>query len=224
MTEYIEDVRFSSVGMPAVELVGRLHLPAPEGRWPAVVLCHPQPLVSDMDDPLLVQLAHALTEARLAALRFNFRGVAPSQGDSTDGRLEPLDVGGAVSWLAARPDIDAERIALVGHAFGAYVALAYADVDPRVRTIVAVSPPMYRLTPQFVATLDRPRLFVIAEDDEVCPRYKLEPWLARQPGTRGLSVIGGAQHLMRGSERAAAAPIISYLTRWSQSAGATHIM
>src|SRR5215472_15835021 len=165
MAEYVEDVRFSSVGMPAVELVGQLHLPASEGRWPAVVLCHPQPLVSDMDDPLVAYLAHTLAEARMAALRFHFRRVTPSQGDSTDGRLEPLDVGGAVSLLAARPDIDAERIALVGHAFGAYVALAYADVDPRVGTVVAVSPPMYRLTPQFAATLTRPRLFVIAEDD-----------------------------------------------------------
>ncbi len=219
MTEYIEDVRFSSVGMPAMELAGRLHLPAPEGRWPAVVLCHPQPLVSDMDDPLVTYLAHALAEANLAALRFNFRGVPPSQGDSTDGRLEPLDVGGAVNWLTARPDIEAGRIALVGHAFGAYVALAYADVDPRVQTVVAISPPMYRLTPQFAATLDRPRLFVIAEHDEVCPRYKLEPWLAHQSGPRGLSVVGGAQHLMRGYEHAAAAPIISYLTRWSQAGG-----
>ena len=216
-----EGVRFTSLGTPAVELVGRLHLPAVGGRWPGVVLCHPQPLVADMDDPLVARLANELAAAGLAALRFDFRGVSPSQGDSTDGRLEPLDVGGAVNWLSARPDIDPARLALVGHAFGAYVALAYAGVDPRVKTVVAISPPVYRLTPQFAATLACPKLFVVADDDEVCPRYKLEPWLAQLTGARGLSVINDAQHLMRGRERAAAEPIISYLTRWAHAASVT---
>lgn len=214
-----EGVRFTSLGNPAVELVGRLHLPAAGGRWPAAVLCHPQPLVADMDDPLVVRLANDLTAAGLAALRFNFRGVSPSQGDSTDGRLEPLDVGGALNWLAARPDIDAARLALLGHAFGAYVALTYAGVDPRVKTVIAISPPFYRLTPQLAATLSIPTLFVVADDDEVCPRYKLEPWLSHLTGARGLTVVSAAQHLMRGREQAASAPISDYLTRWGRIGG-----
>jgi len=213
-----EQVRFTSLDAPPLMLVGDLQLPAGTGRWPGVVLCHPQPLVTDRDDPLLLRLAHDLAAQGIVSLRFNFRGVSPSAGSTTDGRLEPLDIGGAINWLAARPEIDADRLALVGHAFGAVVALNYACVDARVKTIVAVSPPTYRLTSGFAATLDRPKFFVTGDDDEVCPRFKLEPWIAQLPGPRGLTVISGAQHLMHGYEAAAAAPIVNYLARWAQVA------
>jgi uncharacterized protein len=179
------------------------------------VLCHPQPLVSDMDDPLLTHLAAALTEAGMATLRFNFRGVPPSGGETTDGRREPLDVGGALAWLLTRPEIDGRRIALVGHAFGAWVALAYAAIDARVGTVVAVSPPHFRLTPGFAAALDRPKLIVVGDDDEVSPRHKVEPWLATVPGQRALVAIPDAQHLLRGREAAATDIIRDYLVRWA---------
>jgi len=211
-----ERVHFPSLGDLGVDLAGVLHEPtAVAGNLPAVILCHPQPLVSDMDDPLIARLATACAAAGMAALRFNFRGVSPSSGDSTDGRLEPLDVGGALAWLLARPEIDGRRVALVGHAFGAWVALAYAAIDRRVGTVVAISPPHFRLTPGFAATLDRPKLIVIGADDEVSPRQKIEPWLVSVPGQRGLVVVPDAQHLLRGREAAATALIMNYLTRWA---------
>jgi alpha/beta superfamily hydrolase len=210
------DVRFLSPSTPAVELAGCLHEPdGVQGSLPGVVLMHPQPLVDDMNDPLTVRVARDLAAAGMAALRFNFRGVPPSGGEITDGRLEPLDAAGAVAWLLARPEIDGARLALVGHAFGAWVALDYAAVDERVGTIVAVSPPHFRLTPGFAATLERPKLIVIGDDDEVSPRFKVEHWLSGVPGPRGLSVIPDAQHLMRGREAAAAAIIVNYLARWA---------
>lgn len=213
-----EAVRFRSLGQPAVDLAGILHLPTGVGgHCPGVVLCHPQPLVADMDDPLIVRLTRDLAAAGIAALRFNFRGVAPSAGDMTDGRLEPLDSGGAVAYLAARPEIDSTRLALVGHAFGAVVALAYASVDVHIGTVVAISPPVYRLTPGFAATLDRPKLIVTGADDEVCPGFRVEPWLAHLPGPGGLTVIPDAQHLLRGREAVAAEVIVTYLQRWAQS-------
>jgi alpha/beta superfamily hydrolase len=221
MSIHREAVTFASLDASGVTLVGDLALPsAATGRWPGVVLCHPQPLVADMNDPLIVTLARDLVEAGMAALRFNFRGVAPSQGTSTDGRLEPLDVGGAVAWLAARPDVDSRRLALVGHAFGAIAVLAYAGVDPQIGTVVVVSPPHFRLVPGLADRLTTPKLAVIAEHDEVSPRYKIEPWIAKLPGQRGLSVIAGAEHLMRGHEAQASGIIVSYLTRWAQGAGA----
>lgn len=213
-----EAVRFPSRGSPSVPLVGQLRLPEGRvGHVPGVILCHPQPLISDMEDPLIARLARDLASAGMAALRFNFRGVAPSGGDSTDGRLEPLDVAGAVAWLLARPEVDGARLALVGHAFGAWVALAYAAADPRVGTVVAVSPPHFRLRPDFAATLDRPKLVVVGDDDEVSPRFKVENWLERLPGPRGLTVIPDAQHLLRGREATAATAIVGYLSRWASA-------
>jgi alpha/beta superfamily hydrolase len=209
-------VRFLSPSAPPVELAGRLHLPASlAGVVPGVVLLHPQPLVADMDDPLTALLARDLAAAGIAALRVNFRGVPPSGGEISDGRMEPLDVAGAVAWLAARPEIDGARLALVGHAFGAWVALSYATVDPRIGTVVAISPPHFRLTPGFAALLDRPILVVVGDDDEVSPRFKVEAWLQSLPGARGLCVIAEAQHLLHGREAAAAEIIVGYLLRWA---------
>jgi uncharacterized protein len=211
-----ERVRFPSLGDASVELAGVLREPsAVSGNLAAVILCHPQPLTSDMDDPLIARLAVGLTDAGMASLRFNFRGVPPSTGATTDGRMEPMDVGGALAWLLARPEIDGRRVALVGHAFGAWVALTYAAIDKRVSTVVAVSPPHFRLTPGFAAALDRPKLIVIGDDDEVSPRHKVDPWLATVPGQRGLVVIPDAQHLLRGREAAASDIIIDYLVRWA---------
>ena len=47
----------------------------------------------------------------------------------------------AITWAAARPDVDPARIGLVGVSLGAALALSSAAVDPRVRAIVAYSGP-----------------------------------------------------------------------------------
>lgn len=210
-------VSFPSAGRPSYQLVGILSGTAGRDDGPpraAAILCHPQPATSSMDDPLLREVALGLARVGLVALRFNFRGVGASEGQQTDGRLEPLDIAGAVEFVVQQPSVDRDKICLVGHAFGAYLALAYAAHDPRIGTVVAVSPPYFRLTPELGA-FDRPRLFVTGEHDEVAPRHKLEPWIDRLPGPRSLKIISGASHLMRGYERTAAETIVQYISRWA---------
>jgi uncharacterized protein len=215
------NVSFPSAGRPPFLLEGMLARPeqpvAPGGWRAGAILCHPQPATSAMDDPLLRRLALDLAAAGLIALRFNFRGVGASQGQQTDGRLEPLDIAGAMDFMLRQPEINADKLCLVGHAFGAYMALTYAVHDQRVRTVVAVSPPIFRVTPD-LGMFERPKLFLTGEYDEVSPRYKLEPWLERLPNRR-LSIISGARHLMRGYENIAAGAIAGYLVRWASTPG-----
>jgi alpha/beta superfamily hydrolase len=215
-----QQVTFPSAGRPALLLDGILTRPLYGSNEPraAAILCHPQPATSSMEDPLLRRLAADLAEAGMLALRFNFRGVGRSEGQQTDGRLEPLDIAGAVEFLLAQPEVRQDKLCLVGHAFGAYMALTYAAHDPRVRTVVAVSPPYFRVTPELGA-FDRPRLFVTGEYDEVSPRHKLEPWIAQLSGPRALRVISGARHLMRGQEEVASGTIVTYLERWATTPG-----
>lgn len=211
---------FPSGGRPALLLEGRLTRPRDltvGGRRAGVVLCHPQPATSSMEDGLVQQLAQDLGQAGMVALRFNFRGVGKSQGQQTDGRLEPLDIAGAVEYLLEQPEVNPQKVCLIGHAFGAYMALAYAEHDARVRTVVAVSPPVFRITSELGA-FDRPKLIVTGEYDEVSPRHKLEPWLERIPA-RGLHVISGARHLMRGYEGVASANVVKYVARWATTPG-----
>ena len=214
-------IRFPAAGRPTIMLEGVLALPgtqSPESGYPVAVLCHPQPAGSSMEDPLIRRLAADLATAGVIVLRFDFRGVGASEGEQTDGRLEPLDVAGAIECARSQADANPEKLCLIGHAFGAYVALAYAAHDPRVKTIVAISLPLFRLTPE-LGRFERPRLFLTGEYDEVSPRHKLEPWIAALPGARNLRIISGARHLMRGYEAVTAGVVVQYVHRWAETPG-----
>lgn len=203
-------------------LEGILHLPRSPGLYPpfpAAILCHPQPASSDMTDPLLACLARDLAESGILALLFNFRGVGRSQGEQTDGRFEPLDVAGAVEYLMQHPETNREKLGLIGHAFGAFIALAYAPYDRRVRTLVAISLPLFRIGKGFTSNFERPKLFVTGEFDEVCPRHKLEPFVASLPGPKGMKIITGAGHLMHSYEKEASGVIVTYMKRWAEMPG-----
>ena len=213
-------ITFYSAGQPSFLLEGVLHKPIKVEHAPVVVLCHPQPASSDMRDPLTAALAQSLAvEAGMIALRFNFRGVGKSQGQQTDGRMEPLDLAGAINVALAQPGVDRDKVCVIGHGFGANIALMYAPYDPRIRTVVAVSLLLYRVGSGFPKAFERPKLFVTGEEDEICPRHKLEIFVEQQPGAKGINVITGARYLMRGHEEAAVHAIIKYLKKWAAMPG-----
>ncbi|MBO0782612.1 MAG: alpha/beta fold hydrolase [Ktedonobacteraceae bacterium] len=212
-------VTFPSKGQPSFLLEGVLHTPARIERAPLVILCHPQPVSSDMHDPLTLSLARELSNAGMVALRFNFRGVGKSQGVQTDGRLEPLDLAGAIDAGSMQPGVNPEKICVIGHAFGAFVALLYAPFDTRVRTLVAVSLPLFRAASGFPRPFDRPKLFVTGEFDEICPRHRLEPFVESLQGPKGLNIIVGARHLMRGYEEPTTSAIVKYVRKWAAMPG-----
>src|SRR5450631_772655 len=111
-------ITFQSKGQPAFPLEGVVHLPAKLEQAPIIILCHPQPASSDMQDPLTVALAKKLALEGMLALRFNFRGVGKSQGQPTDGRMEPLDLAGALDAALAQPGINPAKVCVIGHGFG----------------------------------------------------------------------------------------------------------
>jgi alpha/beta superfamily hydrolase len=196
-----------------------LHTPAKAEAAAIAVLCHPQPASSDMQDNLTALLARRLAENGVLALRFNFRGVGKSQGQQSDGRLEPLDLAGAIDFALAQPGVNPAKVCVIGHGFGAYIALLYAPFDPRVRTVVAISLPLYRAAGGFPKMFERPKLFVTGEFDEICPLYKLEPFVEQLKGPKGIKVIVGARHLMRDHEDAAIQAILKYIQAWAEMPG-----
>ncbi len=212
-------VTFSSRGQPSMLLEGVLHIPTEIKLAPIIVLCHPQPASSDMNDLLLVALARRLVESGMLALRFNFRGVGKSEGQQTDGRLEPLDLAGAIDCALAQAGGNPAKICVIGHGFGAYITLLYAPFDARIRTVVSISLPLYRTANGFPKPFERPKLFVTGEFDEICPLYKLEPFVEQLKGPKGIKVIIGARHLMRGHEEAAVTTILKYVKNWAEMPG-----
>ena len=142
-----------------------------------------------------------------------------SQGQQTDGRLEPLDLAGAIDCALAQPGGNPAKICVIGHGFGAYIAFLYAPFDIRIRTVVSISLPLFRAASGFPKPFERPKLFVTSEFDEICPLYKLEPFVEQLKGPKGIKVIIGARHLMRGYEEAAVTTILKFVKNWAEMPG-----
>jgi len=128
-----EEVEFSNGD---IRLAGTLTVPEGDGPFPAVALISgsgPQDRDSDLlGFPMFRALADHLTRHGFAVLRYDDRGVGGSLGSVFLATTSDFadDALAAVRRLAAHPEVDADRVGLVGHSEGAVVAsLAAARSD-----------------------------------------------------------------------------------------------
>ena len=89
----------------------------------------------------MVGLARAAAANGYAALALSLRGWLGSEGENDQGLRQPLDILAAIDWLAKRPLVDRDRIALVGASMGGQVALLAAAHKPPVRAVAAFFAP-----------------------------------------------------------------------------------
>lgn len=120
---------------------------AAAARLPAVVLLAGSG-VNDRDGfasgvPTLAQMAGAIANAGMLAVRYDKRGNGQSGGRSESATLSDYaeDVRTVVRWLEKRQDVDPKRIAVVGHSEGAWVALLAASREKRIAGIVSIAGP-----------------------------------------------------------------------------------
>ena len=170
---------------------------APDAPAVVAVLCHPHPQYGGtMRSMVTSALFDALPRARIACLRFNFRGVEGSEGTYGEGRDEPLDVVAAIDAAAgAAPGV---RLALVGWSFGADMALTVDDA--RVRGWVGIAPPLrFRAASDYVAVGKdaRPKLLILAAHDEFRAPADVEADVAEWTNTR-VEIVPGASHFFVG--------------------------
>ncbi|MDR0787248.1 MAG: alpha/beta fold hydrolase [Gemmatimonadota bacterium] len=138
----VEEVEYDNPLAPGVHLAGTLTLPPATSRVPAVLLITGSGR-QDRDEtmfehkPFLV-LADALTRRGVAVLRVDDRGVGGSTGAGlTDASADFAgDVAAGVAWLRSRPEIDPDRIGLIGHSEGGLIAPMVAVADPRIAFLV----------------------------------------------------------------------------------------
>ena len=116
-------------------------------RLPAVVLLGGSG-VGDRDGvvqgvPTLSQLAGAISEAGMLAVRYDKRGNGQSGGRSESATLSDFaeDVRAVVRWLEKRQDVDPKRIAVVGHSEGAWVGLLAASRERRIAAVASIAGP-----------------------------------------------------------------------------------
>jgi fermentation-respiration switch protein FrsA (DUF1100 family) len=173
---------------------------SPEKRAPAVMFFHGN---SDYIETKL-EYPQFYTAQGIACLMVEYRGYRRSTGTPSESALVE-DADAAFDWLAARPDIDATRIAAHGHSLGAAIAAGLADRRP-VRALVMVS--AFRSLPKMlgryhlpgflargkfdngaaIAAYRGPILFVHGQNDEIVPLAQGKQ-LAAQAGDRAKLVV-----------------------------------
>lgn len=126
-------------------LAGTITSPKEEGKYPAVILISGSGQ-QNRDEELFGHkpfkvLADYLTRQGIVVLRFDDLGVGGSKGD-----LENLttlsqadDVEFLLSYLAAHPKVDTQRLGLIGHSEGGVIAPVIAARNTGVKYIVSLA-------------------------------------------------------------------------------------
>lgn len=177
-------------------------LDEPEEPVGVVVMCHPHPRMGGtMNAPLLLALRDALLESGRSVLRFNFRGIGASEGESSTGSPETNDAAGAVA--SARDRFEALPVGLAGWSFGGAVAVRTAARVGSVAACVGIAPSIQAtenvsegLPPPAELDLTIPLLLVWGVNDEIVSPEACRSW-AEAAGAR-YHEIAGANHFFWG--------------------------
>jgi hypothetical protein len=180
----------------------------PPEPWAAAVVAHPHPLYGgDRNNVVVDAVAHALHDAGVASVRFDFRGVGRSEGTHDDGEGERLDVAAALD--VAAPFAGDGPVLVAGYSFGSIVAMNVTD--PRLAGWLAIAPPLVPAAADPLAANDhRPKLLLVAEHDQFAPPAgvvtRAQAWRAATVETVPLT-----DHFLGGAVRCVAERAVAFL-------------
>jgi pimeloyl-ACP methyl ester carboxylesterase len=150
-TQTVKNATDADVTIPAAGFVlsGTITTPAVEGklRHPAIVLAGGATETGRDENiagvPIFAQLAGALADKGFIVLRYDKRGVGQSGGRIESATLQDYaeDAVAAVKWLARRKDVDPNRVTVLGHREGGWIALLAAAREHKIRSLVLVATP-----------------------------------------------------------------------------------
>tara|TARA_R110000787_G_scaffold14831_2_gene45699 strand:+ start:393 stop:1262 length:870 start_codon:yes stop_codon:yes gene_type:complete len=131
------DVTFKSGDL---NLSGVVHSPddlAPGARRPAILVLHG--FGSRKTAANVIGPANMFMKWGYVVLRFDMRSCGDSDGEFGHIRCEDQveDTRAAITFMQSRPDVDPDRIAVVGSSFGAAVAVYTGGTDERVKAVIS---------------------------------------------------------------------------------------
>jgi len=182
-----------------IKLEGLIDFPQDRsGPCPAVVVCHPHPLMGgDMFNDVVGTVCEALLARGFAALRFNFRGAGGSGGEHAGGYGEREDVWAALDHLRGRADIDRTRLGLAGYSFGAAVVLN-AGIAAGVKALAAVSVPPRLVDFTALQGYEIPVLLIAGDRDQYAPSQSIQQLAIATGPLTTCTIVPGADHFWYG--------------------------
>jgi uncharacterized protein len=163
-----------------------------------------------MDNNVVHSLCESLTQASLVSFRFNFRGVGQSQGQFGHGTGERKDVEAAISFVGALPQVDSQRIGLVGYSAGAGFGLPVGTKNARIKALAAISPPLSMFNFDFLKSCPKPRLLISGDTDTFTPAIQFLEFCHSLPQPKVCKTIDGADHFWCGRESRLAAEVTAF--------------
>lgn len=116
---HVEDIKIPG----RTTLAAKLYVPAEQGNFPGILLCHG--FASCKEE--FMALPHSLCREGFAVLSFDYSGHGESTGHrayvSENGHLD--DTLRAYQTLIDRPEVDLDRTALIGHSLGTAAVLRF---------------------------------------------------------------------------------------------------
>jgi len=186
---------------PAGRLEGR-YQQAEARDAPVAMFLHPHPRYGGtMNNKVIYYLFYHLHELGFTVLRFNFRGVGRSQGESHDEIGELSDATVVLDWLYSRHP-RCRKCWIVGFSFGAYVGMQLMMRRPEITEFVSIAPPVDMYDFSFLAPCTSPGLIVHGEEDRVATPGKItklvEKLIAQDNSDIIHRIIPGAGHFFEG--------------------------
>ena len=138
-----DDIQFPT--LDGTILRGRFYRPSGPGPYPTVIAYVGIGGVAEN----VWDIAEHFTSAGLAVLAYDHRSMGYSDGEPRqliDPWQQSRDARDALTYLSQREDVDSDQIGLWGISLGGAVSLFVAAVDPRVKAIVSIVPPVSGLS------------------------------------------------------------------------------
>lgn len=181
---------------PAGRLESILETPANDEVRGCAVICHPHPQHGGaMQNKVVHTLARAFVSRRMAALRFNFRGVGQSDGRYDEAVGELQDALAAARWLQQR--YAGLPLWFAGFSFGAAIAIR-AAAEFGAAGLVSIAPAVARFRSGMTVRPACPWLIVQGDKDELVRVNETIDWVNSLGPGPVLQVFDNTEHFFHG--------------------------
>src|SRR5262249_44128658 len=150
----------------------------------------------NMYNKVVTTLAKSFAELEIASIRFNYRGVAGSEGSYGAGKGETEDGYAVLHW--SQQQFPNNPIWMAGFSFGCYVAAGVAPFERSVQQLVTIAPAVNHFDYNTFTQVHCPWLLIMGDADEIVPVSEVQAWVKNFPVPIKALYLPGASHFFHG--------------------------